>query len=310
MRPAVTFLGLASFALACFAVLSACDERKAQPPPVWPEAKATNAGTPEPTSNEPIPASPACGKAPARTGAFPRKTPIFGKNRSYLLAVPTNYDSKLSYPLVYVLHGNGGNGSQVRGVFDLEPIANGHAIFVYPDALGNGWDLDSPAAKNGDVALFDASLAQTQSEYCIDLHRVFIAGFSNGAYMANQLACRRGDRIRAVATHSGGGPYEAGGNGKYDSQGHLACNGKPVASLTVHGTSDPTVVPSEGQKSVDHWSHANHCSESAPVADRIRGCITFQGCANHVMACTVAGLGHSLWAQAKQATWSFFDAEK
>ena len=237
---------------------------------------------------------------------LPRRVPVFGKSRSYTLVVPANYAPTTSYPLVYVLHGHGGNGAQARAAFDIEQVADGRAIFVYPDGIGGGWDLDSPASKNADVALFDAALAVTQGNYCIDLHRVFVTGFSNGAYMANQLGCRRGDRIRAVASHAGGGPYETIGD--YDEHGHLLCKDKPVASLVVHGMSDGTVAPSEGQKSLDHWTDANHCAGGAPTSPP--GCVAYQGCASQVVACKVPGLGHGLWPQAKLVTWAFFDAQK
>lgn len=248
--------------------------------------------------------SPACGKPAGKTGVSEHKVHVFGKDRSYTLVVPAGYDSQLSYPLVYVLHGHGGNGAKARAAIDLENAAGGHAIFLYPNGRNGGWDLDSPASNNGDVALFDATLALTQSDYCIDLHRVFVAGFSNGAYMANQLACRRGDRIRGIASHAGGGPYENAGT--YDDNGNLVCKGKPVASLVVHGTADTTVAPSEGQKSIDHWTHANHCAGShASSPDH---CAEFSGCTNRVVACKVPGLGHQLWGQAGRVTWSFFDA--
>jgi polyhydroxybutyrate depolymerase len=232
--------------------------------------------------------------------------PIFGKDRHYTLVVPPKYDASLSYPLIYVLHGNGGSGAKVRAAFDLEGVAGGRALFLYPDGRGGGWDLDSPASKNADVAFFDAMLAVTQADYCVDLHRVFVTGFSNGAYMANQLACRRGDRIRAVAAHSGGGPYEVAG--EYDEQGNLRCSGKTVASLVVHGTADGTVAPSEGHKSIDHFTHANHCGSSTPTTPQ--GCVEYGGCSHHVVACKISGLGHQLWGNASRVTWSFFDAER
>lgn len=231
--------------------------------------------------------------------------PIFGRTRRYTIVVPQRYSSTTPYPIVYVLHGHGGSGAQIRSAFDLENKAAGRAIFVYPDAEG-GFDLDSTASKNADVALFDATLAITQSKYCVDLHRVFVTGFSNGAYMANQLGCRRGDRIRAVASHAGGGPYE--NSGEYDERGHLVCKGKPVGSLVVHGAADTAVLPSEGKNSIDHWTASNHCSGNAAITPQ--GCVAYQECTHPVWACKVPGLGHDVWAHAAQVTWSFFDAQK
>ncbi len=298
-RPPRSLVVLASLAtlLAC----GACGDR----PPSSPEAfvAASRGGGSEPT----FMGSPACGKpAAAATGVLPRQVRVLGRSRSYTLVVPAGYSPAVSAPIVFVLHGHGGSGAQARASMNLEAAASGKAVFVYPDGHGGGWDLDSPTTKNGDVALFDAIVAQTQSNYCVDLHRVFIAGFSNGAYMANQLACRRGDRVRAVATHSGGGPYDPAGT--YDDRGNLVCSGKPVGSLVLHGAADATVAPAEGQKSIDHWSAVNRCSGSSPSAPA--GCVAYGGCTNPVNACRVQGLGHSVWPQAASTIWAFFESQR
>jgi polyhydroxybutyrate depolymerase len=229
-----------------------------------------------------------------------------GHDRAYTLVVPEGYSPASPYPVVFVLHGSGGSGAAARNQTDLEKVAGGHAIFVYPDAPG-GWNLDAPASSNGDVALFDTILFTVHNTLCIDPRRVFVSGFSNGAYMANQLACKRGERIRAVATHAGGGPYEASG-GNYDASGNLVCPGKAVAALIVHGNSDGTVAPSEGQKSIDHWSYANRCSSATATSTLTPPCVAVQGCFQPVDVCRIPGLGHGLWSQAGKVTWAFFDA--
>lgn len=267
-----------------------------------PSSTANWPGTPQnPGAASGVPASPACGKT-APKGVLAKRVTVFGKPRSYTLVVPSGYDPALSQPLIYVLHGHGGSGAQARSSFAIESAAGGRGLFVYPEAPG-GWDLDSETGKNRDVAFFDAMLAQIQSDYCVDLHRVFVAGFSNGAYMANQLACRRGERIRAVVTHSGGGPYDSSAGAKYDDHGMLVCT-KPVAALVIHGTADGTVAPSEGQKSIDQWASTNHCSAPTPSG----ACVTYAGC--NVIACKVQGLGHAVWSEAPKRAWTFFDAQR
>jgi polyhydroxybutyrate depolymerase len=259
------------------------------------------------------PASPGCGKIPAQLGASVQHVKALGRDRTYTLVVPEGYAPASPYPLVFVLHGGGGTGAGARTQTDLEKVAAGHAVFVYPEAPGGNWDLDAPAKANGDVALFDAILLIAHNSLCIDPHRVFVTGFSNGAYMANQLGCKRGERIRAVATHAGGGPYETSG-GSYDASGHLVCPGKAVASLVVHGNSDGTVPPAEGQKSIDHWSYANRCSgggaSGATSSTLTAPCVALQGCFQPVSVCRIPGLGHGLWSQAGKVTWAFFDALK
>lgn len=282
-------------------LLASCAEDKHAPlPPSWP---AASAATPDPGFVQS--GSPGCGK-PAQSGAHGQKITALGKARAYTLVVPNGYQPKAPYPVVFGLHGNGGNASGVRGSLDLEKHARGQAIFVYPEGIGGGWDLDNESGKNRDVALFDAILLALHQSLCIDERRIFVTGFSNGAYMANQLGCRRGERIRAVATHSGGGPYENAG-AIYDDHGHLVCPGKAVAALVVHGSADVSVTPSEGQKSVDHWSFANRCSGgSSPGGPS--ACVSMNGCTQPVVSCKVPGLGHAMWSEGKRMTWSFFDS--
>jgi polyhydroxybutyrate depolymerase len=249
--------------------------------------------------------SPGCGKAPAKLGASTQHVSAMGHERSYTLVVPEGYAASTPYPLVFVLHGSGGTGAGARTQTDLEKVAAGQAVFAYPEAPG-GWNLDAPASSNGDVALFDAILLTAHNALCIDPRRVFVTGFSNGAYMANQLGCKRGERIRAVVTHAGGGPYETAG-GSYDASGQLVCPGKAVAALVVHGSSDGTVSPAEGEKSIDHWSHANRCSDGTS-STLTAPCVALRGCLQPVGVCRIPGLGHGLWSQAGKVTWAFFDA--
>jgi polyhydroxybutyrate depolymerase len=248
--------------------------------------------------------SPGCGRPSAKLGATTRRVNALGRDRTYTLVVPEGYAPTEPYPLVVVLHGGGGNAAGARNQTDLEKVAQGRAIFVYPDAVGGNWNLEAETRSNGDVALFDAILLGAHNELCIDSRRVFLTGFSNGAYMANQLACKRGERVRGVVTHAGGGPFEMAGT--YDSTGHLVCPGKAVASLVVHGASDGTVAPGEGQKSLDHWSYANRCATRS-VASWVPPCVALQGCFQPVGLCQIPNLGHGLWSNAGKVTWTFFE---
>jgi polyhydroxybutyrate depolymerase len=294
---------------------AACSPREGAPPSLVSGTSTDTPGTgtgtgtsrvePEAASSSAA-GSPGCGKE-ARAGASTQHVSAFGKSRAFTLVVPEGYSPQTPYPLVVVLHGGGGGAAGARSQTDLEKVAAGRALFVYPEASGGTWNLDTPTASNGDVALFDAILLTLHNTLCVDSRRVFVTGFSNGAYMANQLACKRGERIRGVVTHAGGGPYETAGT--YDATGHLVCPGKAVASLVVHGNSDGTVPPAEGQKSIDHWSFANRCG-SGTTSILVPPCVALQGCFQPVGVCRVPGLGHGLWSQAGKVTWSFFDALK
>ena len=265
------------------------------------------------SSSAPGKGSSACGKAGAPTGAITgQKISVKGAGRSYDLFVGSAYNGKTPLPLVFVFSGAGGTGAQIRASYPIEGQAGGKAIFVYPNArIGSGappnsWDLDSVAAQNQDILLFDALRAQLAATYCVDTTRVFAAGMSAGAYFANQLGCRRGAELRATAAHSGGGPF--GSDSEYDGNGNLVCPEKPAGgALVIHGLADGTVAPSEGAASLAYWRAADKCAAGNGASYAPSPCLALSCATGHpVVHCEIPGLGHDVWKSAAQATWKFF----
>jgi polyhydroxybutyrate depolymerase len=248
-----------------------------------------------------------CTKGGLTKGAGQAKTiAVWGDARSYVLSVPDAYgETPQSWRVVFAFHGGGGTGEQLRGSFDTDQrFAEKNAIVVYPDAAnGRNWDLDTPAAQNPDIAFFDALLAELEANACIDATRVFAVGFSNGAYFTNQLGCRRGTALRAIAPHAGGGPYGPGSS--YDGEGNLVCAGKPPAVKVFHAEDDDTVPISDGESSINHWKWANGCQDSTHGAAP-DGCVAYDGCGKPVEMCRYWGVGHAIWNEGAKATWDFF----
>jgi len=227
---------------------------------------------------------------------------VAGKTRTYALSVPTGYDEHRAHPLVFNFHSGGRNGAGARDYFGFEGFAGAEAVFVYPDGLEGNWELDTPAAQNGDVAFFDALVAAVSRALCVDTTRIFATGSSMGAYFVNQLGCRRGDVLRAIAPHAGGGPWETGGT---YVDGHVKCATGPVAAMVFVGLADTNVSPSEGDKSIAHWQWANGCAAgSTPRAPS--PCVAADGCGKPVVSCRIPGVGHRIWNQGPKATWDFF----
>ena len=261
-------------------------------------------------------ASSGCGKTGAPSGLQSSQSiQVDGAKRTYELFVGSAHDGKTPLPLVFILHGGGGTGAGVRKSFDIESVANGKAIFVYPDATNkypNSWDLDDNADKNPDIKLFDALRASIASSYCVDSQRVFAWGSSAGAYFANQLACRRGGELRAIAANSGGAPY--GGDDKtdkYDDSGNLICPESPTAALIIHGTSDGTVDVSEGKAALAWWRKANGCAAGDGTDYDPSPCKALAGCnaARPVVGCFIPGMGHTIWPEhGTDVTWKFFSS--
>ncbi len=248
---------------------------------------------------------------------------VGGLDRTYVLSVPAGASTAARLPVVFVWHGDGGTGAGIRASFGLEAPAAGGAIFVYPDGIeipGDGWwDLQGDATGNRDIPLFDALLDHVEASYCVDAARVFAAGFSRGAYFTNHLACERGDRLRAIAPHSGAGPFWPGD--AYNGDGQLVCPTAPVPALILHGNADHTVpndptAPDGGWQSFEHWAYWNHPAPRGgldyatdPVSPS--PCEAARGLpADHpVVRCFIDGLDHAIWPQAAATVWAFFSIQ-
>lgn len=149
-----------------------------------------------------------------------------GEDRWYLQHVPIGYDPAVELPLVIDIHGYGEGARLHSTISGLGPYGDAHGfVTVTPNGQGNPvhWDTSIGSA---DVAWLGAVMNQVESDLCIDLARVYAAGFSNGAFMVSTLACVYGDRIGAVAPVAG----------MRDVPGCVFSRSMPVVSF--HGTSD------------------------------------------------------------------------
>jgi polyhydroxybutyrate depolymerase len=106
--------------------------------------------------------------------------------------------------------------------------------------------LQGQDAHVDDVAFLDALIAEVEAKYPIDWRRVFLAGHSNGAFMANRYAAERPGKIAAVASVAG-------------TLGVAILPslhpGEPVSSLDVYGTLDH-FIPPEGGEVIQHGGQA------------------------------------------------------
>jgi polyhydroxybutyrate depolymerase len=253
----------------------------------------------------------ACGAAGVRPGYVATQSfTVLGKKRTYGLTVPDGYDSKRVYPLVFVLHGDGGNGAGIRNTFRLEAESKSGAIFVYPDGTDQTWHLDEAGALKQDIAFVDGVVADLSSRLCVDKTRVSAVGFSRGAYFANMLACLSKSKLRSVVAHSGGGPYGVDGVGtQWDANGEVVCPAAPVAAMQIIGTADDLF--GDAKKARDYWRRKNDCKATSS-AFAPSPCVTFDGCSTGraEVYCEIPNMGHAYWsAGATRATWAFISTK-
>jgi polyhydroxybutyrate depolymerase len=280
----------------------------APPPAAPPPAAPPPADSPPPAA--PPPAAPppqfGCGAPAAAVGFLgPQSLEVGAATRTSELYVPDGYDGSQAYPIVLAFHGDGGTGAGIRASLGLEATSGGQALFVYPDGASRTWQIDTLAAMMPDIAFVDAVVDALRRTYCVDDTRIFATGMSRGAYFVNQLVCRSQTSFRAIASHSGGGPFGVA-DSEWDGQGNLLCPAT-VSALQVHGLADTVVPLSEGVKAREFWRAKNACG-SATSPYGTSPCVSYAGCARPEVWCAVPGLGHARWASASRVTWDFFDA--
>ncbi|MBI45029.1 MAG: hypothetical protein CMG66_02545 [Candidatus Marinimicrobia bacterium] len=186
-----------------------------------------------------------------------------GTNRTYYVAYPNNSSSPAG--LIINMHGFGGTAaSQISGTQMNSYAHPENLAVVYPQGanssigttswnVGTFWDFST----QDDVGFLSAVIDDIASNFDINLNRVYACGFSNGGYMAYELACELSDRITAFGSVAGN--FMLNSNQQCD-------NDREIPIIHFHGTNDPTVdysPPSFDQaltvsESIDYWSDFNN----------------------------------------------------
>jgi polyhydroxybutyrate depolymerase len=138
-------------------------------------------------------------------GRAPTGVESNGVQRSFLITAPAAAKGDVPVPLLFGFHGRTNSNAQVKNYMRFEREAT-DAIVVYPagmPASGGGYSWTGEGG--ADVAFFDAMVEEIGKHLCVDMDRIYVAGHSLGAWMANSLACLRGGVVRASATVGGDG---------------------------------------------------------------------------------------------------------
>jgi S-formylglutathione hydrolase FrmB len=120
-----------------------------------------------------------------------------GRARFHVL-LPTGYDSTGSYPVLWLLHGLGGDDSTWLRHSEVERYTLRYPMIVVLPAAHHSFYVNSPVVPNAGYETFitqelHAAVAQ---RFAVDTSREAIAGASMGGYGAAVLALRYPDRYR------------------------------------------------------------------------------------------------------------------
>ncbi len=165
--------------------------------------------------------------------------------RSYLLSAPKQVSDESK--IIIGLHGFGDSPRRFAYYTGLHNAVGAGDVVIYPSAVSprsdqekTGWNASFCCGsgwinKVDDVGFIVALIDKVATDLSISTDRVYVTGFSNGAFMAQRLAVDYPDRFKAVAAVSG-----SAGTTTEKLQPK-----EPIPILLMHGEQD-TIVPYDG----------------------------------------------------------------
>jgi polyhydroxybutyrate depolymerase len=206
---------------------------------------------------------------------------VDGLNRTFLVS---KGGAKQPRNLVIGLHGYSGDARQFAYYTALHNAFGSDTMVVYPNAItpkpgqktgwnaafccGSGWKN-----KVDDVGFLEALIAELRQKHGIAADRVFLVGFSNGAFMAQRFASERPGLVRAVVSG-------AGTIGTTGANGTQLQPNTPVPMLLMHGVKDERVMYKGGTspgdpefdwigftETAEAWRKVNQCGSKPEVTE-------------------------------------------
>ena len=136
--------------------------------------------------------------------------------------------------VVIDLHGYMVGAATRPAVIDLESFGDGRVRHDHTAGQRRPRFVTWDTADSADVKFFGYLLDHVEQALCVDTRRVFVAGYSQGAFLASSLVCLYADRIAAVAAVAG------------IRDGAPGCRPTQRSTVVVHGTADLDIVYTGG----------------------------------------------------------------
>lgn len=199
---------------------------------------STGPGTTAPVAKPVATSSPGCtsgatGPTPVKSQQVDTKMRSSGIERSYFLWLPATYGTTSTpAPLVVDMHGYE-EGAAIHTQNTMLSTTADAKGFVLVTPAGTGkmpfWNaVPVPDAPN-DLQFISDLIDEVGAHECIDPSRVYLTGYSNGAFMSSLYACRLADKVAAIAPVAG-------------LRFPDGCDpSRPVPIIAFHGTADPLV---------------------------------------------------------------------
>ncbi len=204
---------------------------------------------------------------------------VGGRRRTTIVHAPGTVGTQ-RVPLVLALHGYGSNGWRMEHYAGFDQLADRYNFLVaYPSSSGKLWNSIAKRTWPDDIRFLAALIDYLDRTQCVDSHRVFATGVSNGGSMVALAGCQLSRRLAGIAPVAG------------DYSRQPACRPThPVSLLEIHGTADQ-VVPYFGPTKrptpdglppyVNGWVHRDSCSKVPAESNFARRTTSYlwHGCA-------------------------------
>jgi polyhydroxybutyrate depolymerase len=131
-----------------------------------------------------------------------------GYSYRYLMFIPQNYSFDQTWPLVIAFHGTNGTPESISLKGFTQLAEEKGFIVVYPKSRAYTWNIlipnFDPSIYNNDDAGFIAALIDTLvMKYNVNNKRVYLAGLSQGGFMAFCMAFKYPSKITAIGAIAG-----------------------------------------------------------------------------------------------------------
>ena len=153
---------------------------------------------------------------------------VDGLTREYYVHVPKGYNPKVETPIVFMLHGSGGNGEKFYNISGWKEVGETENILtvfpssslyacVFDDGIQkrnaekwSSYDLElcSGETPKDDVKFLSQVIEDLKKKYTVDEKRIYLVGFSNGGEMASRTAIELSDKLAAVVACAGALPTD------------------------------------------------------------------------------------------------------
>ena len=166
---------------------------------------------------------------PAAPGASDQLFSAAGDAGAYVREIPPTDTGRTPLALVIDLHGYEEPASLQAELSGLGAYGATHGFVTVTPQVTDPVPMWQTGPTSDDVKFIGALLTHVEDTLCVDENRVFVTGYSNGAFLTSTIACVDADRVAAVAAVAG-------------LENPKGCDpARRIPILAFHGTKDPFV---------------------------------------------------------------------